>query len=166
MILGMSLSTFTIVHVVLSLAGIFSGLVVVYGLLSGKRLEGWTALFLVTTVATSVTGFGFPFHGFLPPHYVGVVSLVVLLVAIIARYPMHLAGAWRWIYVMTAMIALYLNVFVGVVQAFQKVPALRAIAPHQNEPPFAIAQLVVLLLFVVLAVMAEKRFRIAPLHAA
>src|SRR6266849_4112129 len=99
MVLGMSLSTFTIVHVVLSLAGIFSGLIVVFGLLSGMRLEGWTALFLVTTVATSVTGFGFPFHGFLPPHYVGVVSLVVLLVAIIARYPMHLAGAWRRSYV-------------------------------------------------------------------
>ena len=166
MTLGMSLSTFTLVHVVLSLVGIFSGLVVVFGMLSGKRLESWTALFLVTTAATSVTGFGFPFHGFLPPHYVGVVSLVVLLVAIIARYPMHLAGAGRWIYVVTAMIALYLNVFVGVVQAFQKIPALRAIAPHQNEPPFVVAQLVVLLIFVVLAVMAEKRFRMAPLHTA
>jgi hypothetical protein len=119
MILGMT--TFTFVHVVLSLIGIFSGFVVVFGLLAGKRLDGWTALFLVSTVATSVTGFLFPFHRFLPSHGVGILSLLVLAIAILARYPLHLAGAWRRIYTVTAVISLYLNVFVLIAQAFQKV---------------------------------------------
>ena len=123
MILGMTTSTFTFVHVLLSLAGIGAGLVVVFGLLAGKRLDGWTAIFLVTTVATSGTGFLFPFHKLLPSHKVGMLSLVVLAVVILARYAFHLAGAWRRIYVVGAVIALYLNVFVAVVQAFLKVPA-------------------------------------------
>src|ERR1700693_3975177 len=133
MILGMT--TFTFVHVMLSLIGIFSGFVVVFGLLAGKRLDGWTALFLVSTVLTSVTGFLFPFHRFLPSHGVGIVSLIVLAVAILARYAFHLACAWRPISAVTAVIALYLNVFVLIAQAFQKVPALKAMAPTQSQPP-------------------------------
>lgn len=159
MVLGMSLSTFTFVHVLLSLIGIGSGFVVLLGLLAGKRLDGWTGLFLATTVATSVTGFGFPFDHLLPSHMVGIISLLVLALAIGARYPLRLAGAWRRIYVISAVIALYLNSFVGVVQAFQKVPALRALAPTQAEPPFAIAQGVVLVLFIALGILAAKRFR-------
>src|SRR5690242_8921844 len=116
MILGMSLALYTRLHVVISLVGIVSGLVVMAGLLAGKRLAKWTALFLATTVATSVTGFGFPFHKLLPAHIVGIISLVVLAVAIAARYPMHLRGGWRKAYVTTSVIALYLNVFVAVVQ--------------------------------------------------
>jgi hypothetical protein len=160
--LGMSLSTFTLVHVILSLVGICSGIVVVYGLLSGKRLDGWTALFLVSTAATSVTGFGFPFDHLLPSHIVGIISLVALAVAIVARYALHLAGAGRWMYVVGAMLALYLNVFVLIVQSFEKVPALKDLAPTQSEPPFLAAQLVILALFVVLSVFAVKKFRIQP----
>jgi hypothetical protein len=121
MIFGMTTSTYTLVHVLLSLVGIASGLVVVFGLLTGKRLDGWTALFLATTVATSLTGFGFPFDHLLPSHKVGIISLVLLAFAILARYAFHLRGVWRRIYVTTAVAALYLNVFVGVVQAFLKV---------------------------------------------
>src|SRR6267378_3688745 len=117
------MTTLTLVHVVISLAGIFSGLVVLFGLLSGKRLDGWTAFFLATTVATSVTGFFFPVHHFMPSHAVGIISLLVLAVAIYARYGRQLSGPWRKIYVVGAVLALYLNVFVGVVQAFLKVPA-------------------------------------------
>src|ERR1700726_725049 len=124
MILGMTLSTFTLVHVVISLIGVGSGLLVMYGLLIGKRLDGATAIFLASTVATSVTGFGFPFDHLLPSHKVGIISLLVLSVAIYGRYARHLAGSWRWIYVVSAAIALYLNCFVAVVQAFLKVPAL------------------------------------------
>lgn len=160
MIFGMT--TFTFVHVAVSLVGIGSGFVVLRGLLTGKRLDGWTALFLVTTVATSATGFGFPFGQLLPSHKVGVISLVLLAVAIVARYPLHLTGAWRWIYAVCAVIALYLNVFVGIVQAFRKVDALQALAPTQTEPPFVITQLVVLVLFGVLAVRAAIKFRTQP----
>jgi hypothetical protein len=166
MIFGMTLSTFTTVHVVLSLVGIFSGFVVLIGLLGGKRLDGWTALFLATTVATSATGFLFPVDHFLPSHGVGIISLVVLLVAILARYAFHLAGAWRWIYVVGAMVALYLNVFVLIVQSFQKVAALKAMAPTQSEPPFLVTQLVVMALFVVLGIVAAKKFRNQPVRAA
>jgi hypothetical protein len=162
MMLGMSLSTFTLVHVILSLVGICSGIVVVYGLLTGTRLDGWTALFLVSTAATSVTGFGFPFDHLLPSHIVGIISLVALAVAIVARYALHLAGAGRWMYVVGAMLALYLNVFVLSVQSFEKVPALKDLAPTQSEPPFLAAQLVILALFVVLSVFAVKKFRIQP----
>src|SRR6266853_874006 len=158
LILGMSTSFFTFVHVLLSLVGIGSGLIVVLGLLTGKRLDGWTALFLVTTVATSATGFFFPFEHLLPSHKVGIVSLVVLALAILALYAFHLAGAWRRTYVVSAVIALYFNVFVAVVQAFLKVPALKALAPTQKEPPFLVAQLVVLLIFATLTVFATVRF--------
>jgi hypothetical protein len=166
MILGMTLSTFTLVHVVISLIGIGSGLLVMYGLLTGKRLDGATAIFLASTVATSVTGFGFPYDHLLPSHKVGILSLLVLAVAIIARYIFHLAAGWRGIYVVCAAVALYLNVFVLVVQLFEKVPALRAMAPTQKEPPFLVAQLVVLVLFVALTIIATRRFRIAPVSAA
>src|SRR5258706_10339944 len=162
MMLGLSLSTFTLVHVVLSLVGIGSGFVVLYGLLVGKRLDGWTALFLVTTVATSATGFGFPFDHLLPSHKVGIVSLLVLAMAIVARYLLHLAGAWRRVYVISAVMALYLNAFVGVVQALVKVPALNALAPTQSEPPFAVAQGLVLLVFAALGSVAAIRFRPEP----
>jgi len=159
MVFGMTLATYTLVYVELSLVGIGSGLVVLFGLLAGKRLGGWTGLFLATTVATSVTGFGFPFDQFLPSHGVGILSLVVLAFAMLALYSFHLVGAWRRIYVICAVIALYLNIFVAVVQAFEKVPDLRALAPTQSEPPFAIAQLLVLALFVALGIAAAKKFR-------
>src|SRR3984893_2624248 len=166
MILGMTLSTFTLVHVVISLIGIGSGLLVMYGLLMGKRLDGATAIFLTSTGATSVTGFGFRSEHLFPSHKVGILSLMVLAVAIIARYVFHLAVAWRGLYVVCAAVALYLSVFVLVVQLFEKVPALRALAPTQKEPPFLVAQLVVLALFVALTIMAAKRFRIARVSAA
>ena len=155
MILGMT--TFTFVHVVLSLIGIFSGLVVVFGLLAGKRLDGWTVLFLVTTVLTSVTGFLFPFHKFLPSHGVGIVSLIVL--AIFARYVRQLGGGWRRAYVISAVIALYLNVFVLIAQLFMKVPALKAMAPTGSEPPFLVSQFVCMAIFVVLGIGAAIKFR-------
>jgi hypothetical protein len=157
MILGMT--TFTFVHVVLSLIGIFSGFVVMSGLFAAKRLDGWTAIFLISTVATSVTGFLFPFHRFLKSHGVGIVSLVVLALAILARYAFHLAGGWRRTYVISAMIALYLNVFVLIAQAFMKVPALKAMAPTQSEPPFLFTQLAIMGLFVVLTIAAARGFR-------
>ena len=164
MILGMPAATYTFLHVLISLVGIGAGFIVAYGLLTGKRLDGWTALFLVTTVATSVTGFGFPFDHLLPSHKVGIVSLVVLTLAILARYRFHLAGAWRGIYVVCAALALYLNVFVAVVQAFLKVPALKALAPTQTESPFLVAQVGVLTLFVGLVVVAAKRFHVDPVR--
>jgi hypothetical protein len=127
-------------------------------MLSGQRLAGWTALFLVTTVLTSVTGFPLPPYGFDPPRAVGTLSLVLLALAIAALYVFHLAGAWRWIYVSTAVAALYLNCFVAVVQAFQKLSFLKPLAPTQSEPPFLVAQLAVLAAFVVLGILAVMRF--------
>ena len=162
----MILGAFTVFHVVLSLVGIGSGLVVLYGLLTSKPLDGWTKIFLAATVATSVTGFFFPFHGFTPAIAVGLVSLVILAVAILARYRFLLAGAWRRSYVITSVMALYLNVFVLIVQLFLKVPALNAIAPTQSEPPFQITQLAALILFVVLGVRAAMKFRAEPLRMA
>ena len=159
MILGMSTSTFTVMHVALSLIGICSGIIVLFGMLSANRLTGWTALFLATTVLTSVTGFFFHSGHFGPPHVVGVVSLVVLAVAILGLYGYRLVGPWRWIYVGGAVLALYLNVFVGVVQAFQKVPLLSRLAPTQSEPPFLVTQLVVVAIFAVLGGLATMRFR-------
>jgi hypothetical protein len=158
MILGMSLSTFTTVHVIISLIGIFSGFVAVYGMLNGSRLDWWTTLFLVTTILTSVTGFLFPIHGVTPAIVVGILSLIVLAVALAALYAFRLGGAWRWIYVVTAFIALWFNTFVSVVQAFQKIGFLNALAPNQSEPPFAIAQLVVLAIFLWLGYRAVKTF--------
>lgn len=160
------MTTFTLIHVPLSLVGICSGFIVLFGLLTAKQLDGWTALFLASTVATSVTGFGFPFDHFLPSHGVGVLSLLVVTVAVLGRYAFHLAGAWRWIYVVGAMMALYLNVFVGIVQAFQKAPALSALAPTQSEPPFLFSQFVVLTLFVVLGIVAAIKFHKEPLGPA
>jgi hypothetical protein len=159
MIFGMSISTYTLLHVLLSLVGIVSGVVVLRGLLAGKRLDGWTIVFLASAAATSVTGFGFPVDHLMPSHIVGVISLVALGIAIAGRYAFHLLGVWRQIYVIGAMIALYLDVFVGVVQAFEKIPALKAIAPKQSEPPFVLTQLLVLSLFVVLTIRAAKGFR-------
>ena len=162
MVLGMSLQTFTLIHVLLSLAGIASGLVVIYGFLTSKRLGGWTAVFLTTTALTSITGFLFPFTGITPAIKLGIISLVVLAVAIATRYPLHLA--WRKTYVITACAVLYFNVFVLVVQSFEKVPTLKALAPTQKEPPFAIVQIAVLVLFVVLTAFSVKRFRIEPMN--
>ena len=157
--------TFTQVHVAISLVGILSGLVVMVGLLGARRLNSWTALFLASTVATSITGFFFPFHGVTPAIIVGIISLVLLAAALFARYARSLAGTWRWIYVVTAMTALYLNVFVLIVQLFQKVPALKALAPTQTEPAFLIAQLAAFVIFLVLAIVATIRFRIARIPA-
>jgi hypothetical protein len=163
-ILGMSLATFTLIHVLLSLAGIGTGLIVAYGLLTTKRLDGWTAIFLTTTVLTSLTGYLFPFERLLPSHIVGAISLLVLGVAILARYSFHLAGGWRRTYVITALLGLYLNCFVAVVQAFLKVPALKAMAPTQKESPFVVAQVLVLLLFVILGISAIWRFKTDPVQ--
>jgi hypothetical protein len=157
MILGMD--TYTFVHVALSLFGIAAGIIVLFGWLADVRLPGWTALFLSTTVLTSVTGFGFPFSTLLPSHIVGIISLIVLAVALYALYGAHLSGAWRWIYLVTATIALYLNVFVLIVQAFIKIPALNALAPTQAEAPFVATQGAVLVVFVVLGLLASRRFR-------
>ncbi len=159
MILGMSTATFTLLHVLISLVGIGSGLVVMYGLLKARRLDRWTAVFLATTALTSLTGFLFPNEHITPGIVIGVLSIIVLLIAATARYGFHLVGLWRPVYVVAAAIALYFNVFVFVVQSFEKVPALRALAPTQKEPPFGIAQLLVLILFVVATVYAVKRFR-------
>lgn len=159
MILGMTTSTFTFLHVLISLVGIGSGLVVLYGLLISNRLNRWTALFLVSTAATSISGFFFPFEHLTPGMVIGVLSLIVLAVAIVARYSLRLSGAWRPIYVVSASVALYFNVFVLVVQSFEKVPALKTLAPTQKESPFAVAQLLVLVLFVVATALALKRFR-------
>jgi len=155
MIFGMT--TFTQVHVAISLIAILAGFIVAFGLLTGRRLNGWTALFLLTTLATSVTGFFFPFHGSTPAINVGILSLVVLAIAIFARYGKQLTGRWRWIYAITAMIALYLNFFVLIVQLFQRVPALKALAPTQTEPPFLVAQLVAFALFVMVTILVVKK---------
>jgi len=154
MILGMS--TLTFVHVVISLIGIIAGFVVIDGFLKAKRLDGWNALFLVTTVATSVTGFFFPRTGVTPGQIVGAISLLILVIAILARYPLHFSGPGRWLYVITAVLAQYLNFFVLVVQSFQKVRPLKELAPTQSEPPFLIAQGAALVLFVVLAIFSLR----------
>jgi hypothetical protein len=156
MILG--LTPLVLVHTLISLVGIVTGLVVLRGLLRGERLDGWTAWFLVTTILTSATGFILPAKMLLPSHVVGIISLVILAVCCYARYGKRMAGAWRTAYVVTAMIALWLNVFVLVAQLFLKVPALHALAPQGNEPPFGIAQGVVFLAFIVLTVLAVRRF--------
>jgi hypothetical protein len=159
MIFGMTVAEFTLLHVLISLIGIGSGLVVVYGLLTSRVFNRWTALFLISTVLTSVTGFGFPFEHLLPSHIIGILSLLVLAIVIAARYLFHLRGAWRWIYAVGSVLALYLNVFVLIVQLFRKVPVLNVLAPTQSEPPFFIAQALVLCLFVVIGLVATKRFR-------
>ena len=164
MILGMSTATYTFLRVLISLIGIGSGLVVMFGFITGKRLDTLTAVFLTTRVLTSVTVFGFPFDHLLPSHKLGIISLVVLAIAIPARYVFHLAGSWRWIYVVGASMALYLNVFVLIAQLFMKVPALKALAPTQSELPFLV-QILVLLIFVGLTILAAKRFHLQPARA-
>jgi hypothetical protein len=161
MMLGLSLPTFTILHVIISLVGIVSGIFVLSGLLGSKRMPGWTALFLLTTILTSVTGFGFPFTVLLPSHMIGILSLVLLAIACIALYGMKLSGAWRWIYAVTAMIALYFNIFVLIIQGFLKIPALTALAPGNppSGPVFAVVQGLVLLFFVLVIIGAVRRFR-------
>ena len=159
MILGMSLPTFTLVHVIISLIGIFAGAVVITGMFSSKTMPRWTALFLAATVLTSVTGFFFPFSRVLPSHVVGVISLVLLALAILALYAYRLAGRWRWIYVACAVAAQYFNVFVLVVQAFLKIEPLHALAPTQSDPAFIVTQLVVLVAYVAIGIAAVKRFR-------
>jgi hypothetical protein len=159
MILGMSTAMFTAVHVVISLVGIGSGLVVMYGFFKANRMERWTQLFLATTALTSLTGFLFPNEHITPGIVIGILSMIILAVAVGARYGLRMGGVWRPAYVISAAIVLYFNVFVFVVQSFEKVPVLRALAPTQKEPPFAIAQLLVLILFVVATVFAVKRFR-------
>jgi hypothetical protein len=165
MILGLSTPTFTFVHVIISLIGILSGFVVLAGMVGSKKLDGWTALFLATTVLTSVTGFFFPFTSFGAPHVLGILSLIVLAGAIVALYVFHLAGTWRWIYVVCAAVALYFNVFVGVVQAFQKLSLLQPLAPTQSEPPFLIAQLAVMAGFFVIGFLAVRKFHPETVHA-
>jgi hypothetical protein len=167
MILGMSLSAFTTLHVIISLVAIVSGIIVMFGLLGSNRMPTLTATFLFLTILTSVTGFLFPFEKLLPSHMVGILSLVLLGIACGALYVMNLSGAWRWIYVATAMISLYLNVFVLVIQGFLKVAPLHALAPSvpPSEPPFLVVQGVVLAFFVVVIIGAVRRFRPMPTYA-
>lgn len=158
MVFGMSLATYTVIHVIISLVGIGSGLIVLFGMFSSKRLDGLTALFLVTTVLTSVTGFFFPFVHVTPGIILGILSLIVLAICIPARYTFHMAGKWRATYVITAVVALYFNCFVLIAQSFQKVPALHKLAPTGSEPPFGIAQGILLVLFIVAGIRAVKKF--------
>jgi hypothetical protein len=167
MILGMSLATFTLMHVIISLIAIVSGIIVMFGLLGSDRKSGMTAIFLLFTILTSATGFLFPFTQLLPSHILGILSLVLLAIACIALYGMKLSGAWRWIYVVTAMASLYLNVFVLVIQSFLKIPALTALAPGNPPagPAFAVLQGIVLLFFIIVIIGAVRRFRPAQVFA-
>ncbi|HZC96887.1 MAG TPA: hypothetical protein VE267_12295 [Bradyrhizobium sp.] len=161
MILGMSLQTFTLVHVIISLIAIVAGLVVMFGMLGSKPQDGLTAIFLLFTILTSATGFLFPFKGLTPGLIIGALSLVLLAIACIALYVQKLAGPWRWIYVLTALVSLYLNVFVLVIQSFLKIPALSAIAPGNppSGPVFAVVQGIVLVFFVLMIIGVWRRFR-------
>jgi hypothetical protein len=159
MILGISTGAFTLVHVIITLVAISSGLIVVGGMFASARLPGTTALFLFATALTSITGFLFPIQGFTPALGVGVLACLILAVALVALYKQDLVGAWRWIYVITAIVSLYLNVFVLVAQSFMKIPALNALAPTQSEPPFAITQATVLVIFIVIGLIATANFR-------
>jgi len=159
MILGMSIPAFTLLHLVISLIAIGSGLIAVGGMFASHRLPVTTALFLLTTVLTSVTGFLFPIHGFTPGLGVGIISCVILLIALYAYCGKRLTDAWRWIYVVTAIAALYFNIVVLIVQSFQKVAALTALAPTQSEPPFLIAQIAMMAIFILIAIVALIKFR-------
>jgi hypothetical protein len=158
MILGMSTASFTLLHVIISIAGIVSGIFAIGGLTLGRRLDAWTPVFLVTTIATSATGFLFHSKSFGPPHVVGVISLAVLAAAVLALYVYRLAAYWRSVYVVSAVLALYLNVFVAVVQAFGKIPVLHTLAPNGSEPPFLVAQVAVLIAFAVIGFLSVHRF--------
>ena len=155
----MILHIYTIIHTLISFIAIFTGLIVVFGMIGGKRLDGWTKWFLITAVLTTATGFFFPFHGFTPAIGLGIISLPFLALTVFARCSKQLAGAWRWIYVIGAVIGLYFNLFVLVVQSFEKVPALHAIAPTQTESPFKLTQLAVLIVSILLGIVAVVRFR-------
>jgi hypothetical protein len=170
MILGMSLSTFVNVHVIISLIGILAGLIVMFGMLGSNRMPGLTATFLLFTILTSATGFLIPplvTEKLLPSHIIGALSLVLLAIACIGLYGMKQSGAWRWIYVLTALISLYLNVFVLVIQSFLKIPALTALAPGNppSGPVFAVVQGIVLVFFVIMIIGAIRRYRPMPAFA-
>jgi hypothetical protein len=155
----MEMPAFVFIHVLISLVGIGSGLIVALGLLTSKRLKGWTALFLLTTVLTSVTGFFLPADHLKPSHVVGIISLVVLAVALYALYARHLLGGWRWIYATGAVLALYLNVFVLIAQAFLKIQPLQDLAPTESEPPFLLTQGAGLVVFILIGIAGIIRFR-------
>jgi len=157
--MSFGLSLFTLIHVVISVLGIVAGLVVAGGLAAGARLDGWTGLFLAATILTSASGFGFPFTKLLPSHVVGALSLVVLAICVAARYWKQLQGNWRTTYVVTAVVALYLNVFVLVVQLFVKTPALVQLAPTQQEAPFAVTHALVFVVFIWIGQAALRGFR-------
>ena len=161
MILGMSLATFTLVHVIISLIAIVAGIIVMFGMLGSNRMPGLTAIFLLFTILTNATGFLFPFTQLLPSHMIGILSLVLLAIACIALYGMKLSGAWRWIYAVTALLSLYFNVFVLVIQSFLKVPALTALAPGNppSGPVFAVVQGIVLVFLILMIIGAIRRFR-------
>lgn len=161
MILGMSLTGFTVLHLIISMIAIALGFVVAGGLLASNRLPGWTAWFLILTILTSATGFLFPFTKLLPSHIVAIISLVLLAIAVYALYGKGLAGVWRTVYVVTAMLALWFNVFVLIAQSFQKVALLNVSAPTGAEPPFAITQGIVLVFFIGLIILGIKRFKTA-----
>ena len=155
----MDITTLTLGHTVISIVAIAAGLVVVGGLIAGARIDGWTGIFLVTTALTSITGFFFPLTPFLPSHWIGVISLLILPFVIAARYWKHLRGGWRGIYVVGTVLVLYLNFFILLVQLFRRIPALIVAAPKQTEPPFVLTQLLVLALFAWLGFAAFRRFR-------
>ena len=161
MILGMSLSTFVTVHVIISLIGIVAGIIVMFGMLGSNKMPGLTAIFLLFTILTSATGFLFPFEKLLPSHVISILSLVLLVIACFALYVMKLSGAWRWIYAVTALLSLYFNVFVLVIQSFLKVPALAAVAPGNppSGPVFGVVQGIVLVFFILMIIGAIRRFR-------
>jgi hypothetical protein len=161
----MILYIYTVIHTLISLIAIFTGVVVLFGMIAGNRLDGWTKWFLTMAVLTTLTGFFFPFHGFTPAVGLGIISLPFLAVTIFARYGRHLTGAWRWIYAIGAVICLYFNLFVLVVQLFEKVPALQAIAPTQTESPFKLVQLIVLVVTILLGIIAVVRFHPEPAPA-
>ena len=170
MILGMSLSTFVLVHVIISLVGIAAGFIVMFGMLGSNRMPGLTAIFLLLTILTSATGFLIPpllFEKLLPSHMIGVLSLILLAIACYALYGQKLSGSWRWIFVLTALLAQYFNVFVLVIQSFLKVGPLHALAPSvpPSEPPFAIVQGIVLVFFIIVIIGAIRRFHPAPRFA-
>src|SRR5436190_10275289 len=155
----MILHIYTIIHTLVSLISIFTCLIVVFGMIGGNRLDGWTKWFLITAVLTTATGFFFPFHGFTPAIGLGIISLPFLALTVFARCSKQLAGAWRWIYVIGAVICLYFNLFVLVVQSFEKIPALHAMAPTQTEPQFKLAKIIVIVVYALLGIVAVVRFR-------
>ena len=162
---GIPTHLFLQIHVTISLVALVAGLIVLYGWLNGNPSRGWTAFFLVTLILTSVTGFPLPPFGLDPPRMVGILSLILLAIAVIAIYGFRVTGPWRWIYIVTAITALYLDAFVGVIQAFNKLSFLHELAPNGSEPPFVIVQVVVLAIFVVLGFLAVRRFHPQPAKA-